>query len=184
MFPLPSSRWRARHSLPRLPSRRGVTRPRDDRSMVATELVEMLDLEAVGPNKFRARPLAGSRAVVFGGQLLAQSLAAAAHSIDGMRVKSMHTVFLRGGRPEEILEIDVEPLHAGRTFGASDVTVRQGQRICTKSVVLHHVPDEEVISHQADPPDIGTPEEAVATPLGCGARLGGPNRPGRRPLRS
>ena len=130
--------------------------------MAATELVEMLNLEEVGPNRFRAQPVAGTRAVVFGGQLLAQSLAAAARSLEGMRVKSMHTVFLRGGRPDEILEIDVEPLHAGRTFGASDVTVRQGQRICTKSVVLHHVPDEEVISHQADPPDIGTPEEAVA----------------------
>jgi acyl-CoA thioesterase-2 len=130
--------------------------------MASTELVAMLDIETVGPNRFQAQPLAGTRAVVFGGQLLAQSLAAAAGSLEGMRVKSMHTVFLRGGRPDEILEIDVEPLHAGRTFGASDVTVRQGQRICTKSVVLHHVPDEEVISHQADPPDIGTPEEAVA----------------------
>jgi acyl-CoA thioesterase II len=130
--------------------------------MAGTELVEMLDLETVGPNRFRAQPLAGTRAVVFGGQLLAQSLAAAARSIDGMQVKSMHTVFLRGARPDEVLEIDVEPLHAGRTFGASDVTVRQGERICTKSVVLHHVPDDEVISHQADPPEIGSPEEAAA----------------------
>lgn len=130
--------------------------------MGATELVEMLDLETIGPNRFRAQPLAGTRAVVFGGQLLAQSLAAAARSIDGMRVKSMHTVFLRGARPDEVLEIDVEPLHAGRTFGASDVAVRQGQRNCTKSVVLHHVPDDEVISHQSDPPEIGSPEEAAA----------------------
>jgi acyl-CoA thioesterase II len=130
--------------------------------MAATELVEMLDLETVGPNQFRAQPLAGTRAVVFGGQLLAQSLAAAARSIDGMRVKSMHTVFLRGGRPEEVLEFEVELLHRGRTFGASDVTVRQGERTCTRSVVLYHVPDDEVISHQADPPDIGSPEEAAA----------------------
>lgn len=130
--------------------------------MALTELVKMLDLETVGPNQFLAQPLAGTRAVVFGGQLLAQSVAAAARSIDGMRVKSMHTVFLRGGRPEEILEIDVEPLHAGRTFGASDVTIRQGERICTKSVVLHHVPDDEFISHQADAPEIGSPVQAAA----------------------
>src|ERR1700729_4002960 len=153
--------WRARQSLARRPSTRGGSRPRGDRSVAAAPLVEMLELETGSPNQFRAQPLAGTRAVVFGGQLLAQSLVAAARSIDGMRVKSMHTVFLRGARPDEVLEIDVEPLHAGRTFGASDVAVRQGQRNCTKSVVLHHVPDEEVISHQADPPDIGTPEEAV-----------------------
>ena len=130
--------------------------------MAATELVDMLDLEEVGPNRFRAQPLGGTRAVVFGGQLLAQSLAAAARSVDGMRVKSMHTVFLRGGRPDEVLEIDIDPLHAGRTFGASGVAVRQGERICTKSLVLHHVPDDEVISHQTDSPEIGSPDEAAA----------------------
>ena len=129
--------------------------------MAATELVEMLNLEEVGPNRFRAQPLAGTRAVVFGGQLLAQSLAAAARSNDGMGVKSMHTVFLRGGRPDEVLEIDVDPVHVGRTFGASNVTIRQGERTCTKSTVLHHVPDDEIISHQVEPPEIGLPEEAA-----------------------
>src|SRR5271155_4788306 len=118
MLPLPASTWRVRQSMARRLWTRGVSRPRGDSSMAATELVEMLDLEEVGPNRFRAQPLAGTRAVVFGGQLLAQSLAAAARSVEGMRVKSMHTVFLRGGRPDEVLEIDIDPLHAGRTFGA------------------------------------------------------------------
>lgn len=97
--------------------------------MRATGLVGMLDLETVAPNRFRAENLAGPRAVVFGGQLLAQSIAASALSTEGMQVKSMHTVFLRGGRPDEMLEIDVVPLHAGRTFGATDVTAHQGERL-------------------------------------------------------
>jgi acyl-CoA thioesterase II len=128
--------------------------------MAATELVNMLDLEVVAPNRFRAQNLPSARAVVFGGQLLAQSVTAAARSTDGMCVKSMHTVFLRSGLPDQPLDIDVEPLHTGRTFGAADVSIRQGERLCTKSVVLFHVPDEEFISHQDRPPDVAVPSEA------------------------
>jgi acyl-CoA thioesterase II len=130
--------------------------------MATTELVGMLDLEVVAPNRFRAQNLASARAVVFGGQLLAQSITAGALSTDGMRVKSIHTVFLRAGRPDEPLEIDVVPLHAGRTFGAADVTVRQGERLCTKSTVLLHVADEAFISHQDSPPEVGSPSDARA----------------------
>jgi len=130
--------------------------------MAATELVDMLELEVVTPNRFRAQNLPSARAVVFGGQLLAQSITAAARSTDGMMVKSIHTVFLRSGRPDEPLDIDVVPLHAGRTFGATDVTVRQGDRLCTKSVVLLHVPDDEFIAHQDSPPEVGSPSDAGA----------------------
>src|ERR1700722_5001556 len=100
MPPLLASTWRGPQSLERHRWPRAASRMGGDSSMAGIDLVEMLDLETVGPNRFRAQPLAGSRAVVFGGQLLAPSLVAAARSNDGMRVKSMHTVFLRGGRPD------------------------------------------------------------------------------------
>lgn len=120
----------------------------------------MLDLEVIVPNRFRAQNLPSARAVVFGGQMLAQSIAAAGRSTDGMQVKSMHTVFVRSGRPHEPLDIEVAPLHTGRTFGAADVTIHQGERLCTKSVVLFHVPDDEFISHQDHSPEAGSPGDA------------------------
>jgi acyl-CoA thioesterase-2 len=131
------------------------------------ELIGVLSLEEVGPDRYVGQNLRGSQAVIFGGQLLAQTIAAAARTHPDMSVKSMHTVFARGGSPDEAVLLEVERLHAGRTFGSAQVTISQRERLCTQSVVLFDRPDADLIRHQDDAPDVAAPEQCPPRPPGA-----------------
>jgi hypothetical protein len=68
-------------------------------------------------------------------------------------VASIHTVFARGATLDEPLEIEVDQMATGRTFASAAVTIRQGERLCTRSLVLLSAPDPDLIRHQdAAPP--------------------------------
>jgi acyl-CoA thioesterase len=101
--------------------------------------------------------------VIFGGQLLGQSIVAAAWSgAPGKDVKTVHTVFARGGDPASPVEIDVDVMHRGRTFASSTVTIHQGDRLLTRSIVLSSADEDDLIRHgddmpKVDPPDLLSP---------------------------
>jgi acyl-CoA thioesterase len=125
------------------------------------ELVKVLELEPVGEGRFRAENfVSGLGGVVFGGQLLAQSIVAAATVDPTKEVKSIHTVFARGGAPDQPLDIDVDTMHVGRALASTTVTVRQGERLCTRSLVLLSAVEPDLIRHATDAPEVGTPEDA------------------------
>jgi acyl-CoA thioesterase II len=127
-----------------------------------SELVSVLDLEPVGEGRFRAQNfVSGQGGVVFGGQLLAQSIVAASTVDPSKAIKSIHTVFARGGSLERPLDIEVEPMHVGRALASATVTVRQGERLCTRSLVLLSAVEPDLISHASPAPDVGSPEEAA-----------------------
>ena len=119
------------------------------------DLVGALALEPEGPDRYRASNVDAGHGVVFGGQLLAQSLIAALAGHEGMRVKTLHAVFARGASHDRPLEIVVDPMHAGRTFASSSVTISQGDRRCTRSIVLLSADEPDFISH-ADPAPSGS----------------------------
>ncbi len=120
--------------------------------MVGVEdLVGALDLEPIGPDRFRGRHVvANGYGVVFGGQLLAQSLVAGLAGHEGKRVKTLHTIFARGASPDAPLDIAVDTMHAGRAFASTTVTISQGDRLCTRSLVLLTAEEPDLIRH-ADP---------------------------------
>ena len=118
------------------------------------ELVKVLDLETVAEGRFRGQNfVSGLGGVVFGGQLLAQSIVAAATVDPTKEVKSIHTVFARGGAPDQPLDIDVDTMHVGRALASATVTVRQGERLCTRSLVLLSAVEPDLIRHAADDND-------------------------------
>ena len=89
-----------------------------------SELLGVLDLEPVGEGRYRAQNFsAGPGGVVFGGQLLAQSIVAGATIDPTKEVKSIHTVFARGGALDTPLDIEVEAMHTGRALASATVTV-------------------------------------------------------------
>jgi acyl-CoA thioesterase len=100
----------------------------------------------------------GPGQVVFGGQLLAQAIVAATKAVPDKELKSLHTVFARGAAIGTPLDLEVEVLHQGRALGSASVTIRQGERICTRATALLHAPDPDLIRHQPDAPDGGDPE--------------------------
>ncbi|MBL8776830.1 MAG: thioesterase family protein [Acidimicrobiales bacterium] len=126
-------------------------------------LVAGLALEPTGPDRYRAPEVETGHEVIFGGQLLAQSLVAASIGHEGKRAKTIHTVFARGAAPGTPLDVAVETMHGGRAFASSTVTISQGDRLCTRSLVLLTA-DEPDFIHHADPaPTVGAPPETPAS---------------------
>jgi acyl-CoA thioesterase-2 len=133
------------------------------------QLLKVLDLEPVGEGRFRAQNLSeGQGGVVFGGQLLAQSIVAGATIDPTKEVKTIHTVFARGGAPDQPLDIEVESIHTGRALASATVTVRQGERLCTRSSVLLSAVEPDLIRHGVDAPSVGTPDDVPAGPSEAG----------------
>jgi acyl-CoA thioesterase II len=125
-------------------------------------LLRSLELEPAGERSYRAPNAQGPGGVVFGGQLLAQSIIAALKDHPGKQVKTIHSIFARGGSPDADVEIDVDVMHTGRAFGSSTVTIRQGDRLCTRSLVLMSAEEDDLIRHADPMPAVGSPDDAPA----------------------
>ena len=112
--------------------------------------LEALSLKSVGTDRYRATNLPWATGVVFGGQLLAQSIMAGLAGQEGKAVKTIHTVFARGASYELPLDIAVDRIHAGRSVASSTVTITQSDRVVTRSLVLLSAQETEVIRHADD----------------------------------
>ncbi len=132
------------------------------------ELLATLELEPAGDGRFVGGSAPSGGGPVFGGQLMAQALVAASTGRD-QAARTIHTVFARAARPDEPIELDVEDLHRGRTFGSAAVTVRQGDRLCTRSVVLFSADEPDLVHHADRAPDVGPPPDGAGDPGGPGA---------------
>jgi acyl-CoA thioesterase II len=114
------------------------------------DLLAALVLEPVGDGRYRAGHAESSHGVVFGGQLLGQAVLAATLGVEGKAVKTIHTVFARSASGRAPLDLAVEVMHDGRAFASSTVTIRQGERLCARSLVLLTADEPDFIRH-ADP---------------------------------
>lgn len=125
-----------------------------------SELQSFLDALAITPDgdgRFRGTNTAEGHGVIFGGQLLAQTIVAAARTVEDKHVRSVQTVFARGGSRDEGVTLVVDPMHTGRSFASVSVSVVQGDRLCCRSLVLLDAPDEDLVRHEAAMPDVGSP---------------------------
>jgi len=91
------------------------------------EFLDLLRLEPHGPDTYvgiAARYPWGER--LFGGQVVAQALRAAAATVDAARpAHSLHSYFIRPGTPSEPVRYEVERLRDGRSFSTRQVVARQ-----------------------------------------------------------
>jgi acyl-CoA thioesterase-2 len=119
-----------------------------------------LDLSPAGDATWTGTNTGEGHGVIFGGQLLAQTIAAAARSGEGKQVRSVQTVFARGGSRDEGVTIRAEPMHAGRSFASVTVSVSQGDRLCCRSLVLLDAPDDDLVRHEVPmPAGVQPPED-------------------------
>ena len=126
------------------------------------DIADSLAFEELGPDRYRAVNVNVGHNVVFGGQLLAQSMAAAVRGQHDKTVKTLHTVFSRAASPDAGVEITVDRMHAGRALASSTVTISQGDRLCTRSIVLLTTGEPDLISHGDEPVSLSSPDDLAA----------------------
>jgi acyl-CoA thioesterase-2 len=123
-----------------------------------------LAVESLGDDVYTAPNISMPYYRIFGGQLLAQSIAIASHTAPDKQVKSLHVSFPREGDLAAPVRYRVERLQEGRTFaGRSIIGEQDGQPVVAALVMLHA--DELGPAHQVTAPALGTPSDAVAEDL-------------------
>ncbi|HXA34021.1 MAG TPA: acyl-CoA thioesterase domain-containing protein [Acidimicrobiales bacterium] len=132
----------------------------------AADLASALEFERVDEQRCRfANAGSGERGVVFGGQLLAQMMVAAAATVDpsGTKsVKSAHGLFARPVLVDEDADVTVDLLHGGRALSMATATVWQGGRPCARGQILLDGGEDDLIRHSSDAPAVDGPDAAVA----------------------
>jgi acyl-CoA thioesterase-2 len=100
------------------------------------------------------------RDVVYGGQLLAQSLLFANQLYPDRLTRSVHTIFARPGRVSQPTELVAEQLHGGRVLASETITAVQGDRTCSRALIVVDAGDPDYIRHSTPAPEVGRPEDA------------------------
>lgn len=108
--------------------------------MAPATLTELLDLERLDEDVHRGWTPSGSgRPDIFGGQIAAQALRAAALSVEADHLPdSVHCYFLRRGRPELPIDLFVERTRAGRTYTSRRVEARQDAKTILTMLASFH----------------------------------------------
>jgi acyl-CoA thioesterase-2 len=124
-------------------------------------LLELLTLEELDTNLYRApNPAVRSLPNLFGGQVAAKALAAAAATVDpDLRPHSLHCYFLRRGDPERPTILAVDRDRDGRSYSARHVNAIQNGEVICSVLTSFHVDEEGVdVDVHPLPDDAGDPE--------------------------
>jgi acyl-CoA thioesterase len=97
---------------------------------------------------------------------MAQCIMAASALDEEKSVRSIHTVFAKGARFDEPLDIVLDPMATGRTFTSTSVTISQADRVCVRALVVLDSGDEDLINHNDPAPEVGSPSEATSASHG------------------
>jgi acyl-CoA thioesterase-2 len=129
------------------------------------DLIALLDVEQRGPDLFHGPRKPGGVGRVFGGQVLAQALAAAQRSVDRNREPhSLHAYFLRGASEDHEIAFRVERDFDGRTLSNRRVIASQLGKPIFNLAASFHIP-EQGAHHQdampAVPPPAALESEAM-----------------------
>jgi len=124
---------------------------------VVENLIKLLELEALGNNRFRGHSQDLGFAKLFGGQVLGQALSAAAHTQEGRQPHSLHAYFIRPGDAKNPIDFEVENVRDGRSFSVRRVIASQFEKPILAMTTSFQVP-EEGISHQSAMPNVPGPD--------------------------
>lgn len=131
-------------------------------SYLLPDLLAELDLEEIEKNIYRGRSRDIGTPSVFGGQVLAQALVAAARTVEpGRTAHSMHGYFILPGDVTAPIVYFVDTLRDGKSFTTRQVTAIQHGRAIFNMAASFQVP-EQGPDHQAEMPDVPDPESLAS----------------------
>ena len=132
-----------------------------DAAMIRSEGGIPSDLFAfteIAPNRFRIAASHGPLMRLFGGQVLAQALAAAQRTVaDDRPASSCHACFVRPGNPARPLDLAVVRDSDGRSFSMRRVSVTQDDALILSLSATFHQPETGPVQ-QFPMPDVPWPE--------------------------
>lgn len=136
---------------------------RDDETVTAAMLaaLDITDMSArTTEDIFMGKTLPMPHGRIYGGQVLAQAVVAAARTMpDSRRVHSMHGYFLRPGDSDNDVTLSVDRIHDGRSFSTRRVQAYQ-EGVPIFSMISSFQEDGEGVEHQAPMPEgIPDPED-------------------------
>ena len=127
-------------------------------SDVLRALIGQLSLEPIELNMFRGLTTNTGQPRVFGGQVIAQALMAAAITVEGRHCHSLHGYFLRPGDPNLPIIYDVDRIRDGKSFTTRRVVaIQKGEAIFNMSASFQVA--EAGLNHQAEMPQVPAPED-------------------------
>jgi acyl-CoA thioesterase-2 len=134
----------------------GVAEPVNDPLQM---LLAALDLGIAEPDGFEGRSVETERPRIFGGELLAHSLVAAARTVEGQGVRALHVHFLSPGDPARPVLYRVRRVRDGRRVALRQVSAWQGGREIALGVVSFAVDFADAFTYQHVPmPEVEGPE--------------------------
>lgn len=125
---------------------------------VARELLDLLDVEPLEVDLFRGIGSGGETTMrIFGGQVIAQALAAAYKTVPDRLCHSLHAYFIRPGDPGIPVIYSVDRARDGGSFITRRVVaIQHGRQILNMSASFHVA--EEGWNHQHPMPSVPGPE--------------------------
>ncbi len=121
------------------------------------ELNDILDLERIELDMFRGFTPPEERSRIYGGQVVAQALTAAYHTIEDRICASLHAYFIRPGDPTIPVMDMVERVRDGGSFSVRRViAVQNGAQIFNLAATFQVA--EDGFEHQSVMPDVPAPE--------------------------
>jgi len=127
-------------------------------------LMALIDVDTVDENIFEGRRKQGGVGRIFGGEVIAQALAAACKTVASDRaVHSLHAYFLRGGDETRSSRYKVDADFDGRSFSNRRVVATQNDKVILNLTASFHCP-EDGRNHQAEMPDVPGPNGLAGLP--------------------
>jgi acyl-CoA thioesterase II len=125
-------------------------------------------LQEIAANTYRTDPISSGLPRLYGGQVGAQSLLAAAATVDSGRVPhSLHTSFLHAGDDTRVITYEVNRVRDSRSMSTRIVAAQQGERTLATSVASFHIAPSgdprPSIEHEW-PPAHGEPVQPLPAP--------------------
>ena len=132
---------------------------------ITTSLLSLLDLEEIEKDLFRSRDVSPEPHHLYGGQVAAQSLWAAAQTVPGLEPHSLHGYFLRAGDPTKQIVFRVDRDRDGRSYTARRVVAIQNGEVLFNLACSFHAAETGRDEQVQAAPDAGDPETMPPLPL-------------------
>jgi len=125
------------------------------------QLFQHLELEKLEENLYRTIHKNEGWKRVYGGQVLAQALLSATHTIpDDRHPHSLHAYFLRPGDMDKPIVFQVDRIRDGQSFTTRRVVaIQHGKAILNMAASFQVL--ETGLSHQSEMPDVPAPEDCL-----------------------